>query len=220
VDAVFVQRSRGYAPRRSLSAERCGEIVRAVKAVAPRALVLVDNCYGELVEASEPTHHGADAVMGSLIKNLGGGLAPGGGYVAGRAEVIERVAAYHYAPGLGTAVGPSLGFGRQLIQGLFLAPLIVGECLAGLDFGAGLFAELGYPVDPAPGAERHDIVQAIRLGTPEALGLRARPPNCDAGQFSLLTGAGACSWVPRTGYHVGRDFCDRSHGRTFVRCPP
>jgi cystathionine beta-lyase family protein involved in aluminum resistance len=169
VDAVFVQRSRGYAPRRSLSAERCGEIVRAVKAVAPRALVLVDNCYGELVEASEPTHHGADAVMGSLIKNLGGGLAPGGGYVAGRAEVIERVAAYHYAPGLGTAVGPSLGFGRQLIQGLFLAPLIVGECLAGLDFGAGLFAELGYPVDPAPGAERHDIVQAIRLGTPEAL---------------------------------------------------
>jgi cystathionine beta-lyase family protein involved in aluminum resistance len=152
-----------------VDAERCGEIVRAVKAVAPRALVLVDNCYGELVEASEPTHHGADAVMGSLIKNLGGGLAPGGGYVAGRAEVIERVAAYHYAPGLGTAVGPSLGFGRQLIQGLFLAPLIVGECLAGLDFGAGLFAELGYPVDPAPGAERHDIVQAIRLGTPEAL---------------------------------------------------
>jgi cystathionine beta-lyase family protein involved in aluminum resistance len=166
VEVVFVQRSRGYAPRRSLSAERCGAIALAVKAVAPQALVLVDNCYGELVDATEPTQHGADAAMGSLIKNLGGGLAPGGGYVAGSAAVIERVAAYHYAPGLGTAVGPTLGFGRNLLQGLFLAPLLVGECLAGLDFTAALFDELGYPVDPAPGGPRHDIVQAIRLGSP------------------------------------------------------
>jgi cystathionine beta-lyase family protein involved in aluminum resistance len=182
-DVVFVQRSRGYAVRRSLSAEECGAIARAVKAAAPRALVLVDNCYGELVEATEPTHHGVDAVIGSLIKNLGGGLAPGGGYVAGRAEVIERVADYHFAPGLGAALGSTLGFGRALVQGLFYAPLVVAEALAGLDFAAALFEALGYAVDPLPGAARSDIVQAIRLGEPEkvlafARGLqRAMPVN-------------------------------------------
>ena len=163
-DVVFVQRSRGYAPRRSLSAEECGLVARTVKAISPRTLVLVDNCYGELVEEREPTHHGADAVIGSLIKNLGGGLAPGGAYVAGRADVIERIAAHHYAPGLGTSVGPYLGFGRALLQGLFYAPLVVGEALFGLDFAAALFDELGFSVDPAPGAARCDIVQAIRLG--------------------------------------------------------
>lgn len=165
VDVVFVQRSRGYAPRRSLSSSECGAIALAVRSVAPQALVLVDNCYGELVEATEPTHHGVDAVMGSLIKNLGAGLAPGGAYVVGRAEVVERVAARHYAPGLGSGVGPTLGFGRALVQGLFCAPLAVGECLAGLDFAAALFEELGECVDPAPLAERHDIVQAISLGS-------------------------------------------------------
>jgi cystathionine beta-lyase family protein involved in aluminum resistance len=174
VDVAFVQRSRGYAPQRSLSAEECGEIARTVRAVAPDAFVLVDNCYGELVEASEPTHHGVDAVMGSLIKNLGGGIAPAGGYVAGSAEVIERVAARHYAPGLGAAVGPSFGYARDLIHGLFLAPLAVGECLAGLDFAAALFAELGYGVDPLPGAPRRDIVQAIALGDPRKLTAFAR----------------------------------------------
>ncbi len=183
VDVAFVQRSRGYASRATLSAEDCGEIAHIVRAAAPHALVLVDNCYGELVDAREPTHYGVDAVMGSLIKNLGGALAPGGGYVIGRAAVVERVAARHYAPGLGAAVGPTLGFGRALVQGLFFAPLVVGECLAGLDFAAALFAELGFAVDPLPGAPRHDIVQAIRLGTPERLlafarGLqRAMPVN-------------------------------------------
>jgi cystathionine beta-lyase family protein involved in aluminum resistance len=106
-DVVFVQRSRGYAPRPSLGALECGTIAACVRRIAPSAFVLVDNCYGELVESSEPTHHGVDAVMGSLIKNLGGGLAPAGAYVIGRAEVVERVAARHYAPGLGDAVGPS-----------------------------------------------------------------------------------------------------------------
>ena len=168
-DVVFVQRSRGYASRRSLSAKDCGAVADIAHAAAPGSFVLVDNCYGELVEASEPTHHGADAVMGSLIKNLGGGLAPGGAYVAGSAEVVERVAARHYAPGLGTALGPMLGFGRALVQGLFYAPLIVGECLAGLDFAAALCLELGEHVDPQPGAERFDIVQAVRLGSPERL---------------------------------------------------
>jgi len=168
-DVVFVQRSRGYAARRSLGARECGEVARVVRGAAPGALVLVDNCYGELVEATEPTHHGVDAVMGSLIKNLGGGLAPGGGYVAGTANVLERVAARHYAPGLGAALGPTFGFGRALVQGLFNAPLVVRECLAGLDFAAALFEELGYEVDPLPFAERHDIVQAIRLGSAERL---------------------------------------------------
>ena len=169
VDVVFVQRSRGYAPRRSLGARECGDVAHAVHAQSPTALVLVDNCYGELVEATEPTHHGADAVMGSLIKNLGGGLAPGGGYVAGSAEILERVAARLYAPGLGAALGPSFGFGRALVQGLFYAPLVVAECLTGLDFAAALFEELGFSVDPEPMAERRDIVQAIRLGSPELL---------------------------------------------------
>jgi cystathionine beta-lyase family protein involved in aluminum resistance len=171
---AFVQRSRGYAPRRSLSARECGEIAACVRAAAPQALVLVDNCYGEFVDATEPAGHGADAVMGSLIKNLGGSLAPGGGYVAGRAEVVERIAAFHYAPGLGTAVGSSLGFGREFFQGLWQAPAVVTEVLAGLDFAAALFAELGYAVDPLPGGERHDIVQAIRLRGREQLEAFAR----------------------------------------------
>jgi cystathionine beta-lyase family protein involved in aluminum resistance len=169
VDVVFVQRSRGYASRASLSALECGEVARAARAAAPHAFVLVDNCYGELVEETEPTHHGVDAVMGSLIKNLGGALAPGGAYVAGRAEVVERVAARHLAPGLGTGVGPMFAHGRALVQGLFSAPAVVTECLAGLDFAAALFVELGFPVDPLPGAVRRDIVQAIRLGAPEPL---------------------------------------------------
>jgi cystathionine beta-lyase family protein involved in aluminum resistance len=175
VDAVFVQRSRGYASRASLSATACGEIASVVHRIAPAAFVLVDNCYGELVEATEPTHHGADAVMGSLIKNLGGALAPGGAYVAGRADVIERVAARHFAPGLGTGVGPTLGHGRALVQGLFNAPLVVDECLAGLDLAAALFqgleADLGFGVvlNPKPGAMRYDIVQAIGLGSRKRL---------------------------------------------------
>jgi cystathionine beta-lyase family protein involved in aluminum resistance len=168
-DVVFVQRSRGYASRQSLSAIACGEIARVARAVAPNVRVLVDNCYGELVEASEPTHHGVDAVMGSLIKNLGGGLAPAGGYVAGTADVVERVAARHTAPGIAAGVGPTLGFGRTLVQGLFYAPLVVAEVCAGLDFAAALFAELGVAVDPLPGATRHDIVQSLALGTPERL---------------------------------------------------
>jgi cystathionine beta-lyase family protein involved in aluminum resistance len=178
---AFIQRSRGYGPRRSLSAAECGAIARTVKAAAPAAAVLVDNCYGELVEEREPTAFGADLIMGSLIKNLGGGLAPGGAYIAGRTELVERVADHHYAPGLGAALGPTLGFGRAFVQGLFLAPLVVGEALAGAEFAAALFAALGYPVAPAPGAARFDIVQAIRLGDAERLlafarGLQAAMP--------------------------------------------
>jgi cystathionine beta-lyase family protein involved in aluminum resistance len=173
-EVLFIQRSRGYAPRRSLSAQRCGAIALAVKAVSPGTNVVVDNCYGELVDASEPAAHGADLMAGSLIKNLGGGIAPGGGYVAGRADLVERVAVRHYAPGLGAAVGSSLGFGRLFMQGLYYAPLIVSEALAGLDFAAALFETLGFAVDPLPGGERHDIVQAIRLGDERRLTVFAR----------------------------------------------
>lgn len=166
---VFIQRSRGYAPRPSLSVAQCEGAIAAVRGVAPAALVLVDNCYGELVEEREPLEAGADLIMGSLIKNLGGSLAPAGAYVAGRADLVERVAAYIYAPGLRDALGPTLGFGRALCQGLFIAPLIVEQSLRGLDFAAALFENLGYAVDPKPGAQRTDIVQAIRLGSPDSL---------------------------------------------------
>ena len=166
---VFVQRSRGYAPRPSLNVAACERITACVKACSPQTCVLVDNCYGELVEPREPTHAGADLVMGSLIKNLGGSLAPGGGYVAGRSELVERVSARLYAPGLRSALGPTFGFGRALVQGLFVAPSVVEQTLRGLDFAAALFAELGFAVDPPAGAVRTDIVQAIRLGSPERL---------------------------------------------------
>jgi cystathionine beta-lyase family protein involved in aluminum resistance len=166
---IFVQRSRGYASRPSISIAECARVFRAIKSAAPDAIVLVDNCYGELVEVEEPTHAGADLVIGSLIKNLGGGLAPGGAYLAGHADLVERVAAHHYAPGLGAGVGPTLGFGRAFVQGLFIAPLVVEQTLRGLDFAAALFEELGFGVDPRPGEVRTDIVQAIRLGDPELL---------------------------------------------------
>lgn len=161
---VFVQRSRGYSSRPSISIAQCERVVAAVKAAAPEALVVVDNCYGELVEEREPLEAGADAVVGSLIKNLGGGIAPTGGYVVGSTALVERVAARLYAPGLGAALGPSLGFGRAFLQGLFYAPLVVDEALRGLDFAADLFGRLGFAVDPAPGEPRTDIIQAIRLG--------------------------------------------------------
>jgi len=172
--AVFVQRSRGYAPRPSLSIDDCERIVRTVREASPPTLVLVDNCYGELIEAREPTHVGADLCMGSLIKNPGGGLAPTGGYVIGRSRVVEAVATRLYAPGLGDRLGPTLGLGRLFFQGLFQAPLMVREALRGLRFAAALFARLGYAVDPAPEALRRDIIQAVRLRGPEELVAFAR----------------------------------------------
>jgi cystathionine beta-lyase family protein involved in aluminum resistance len=171
---VFVQRSRGYAARRSLSIDAIEQIVAVVRATTPDAIVFVDNCYGELVEEREPLEAGADAIAGSLIKNVGGGLAPTGGYIAGRAALIERIAARIFAPGIGAGLGPTLGFGRTLMQGVFYAPLVIGETLRGLDFAAALFALLGYEVDPLPGELRTDIVQAIRLGSREKLVAFAR----------------------------------------------
>jgi cystathionine beta-lyase family protein involved in aluminum resistance len=174
VAAVFVQRSRGYAPRRSLSIAKCEPLFAVIKKRRPDVAIVVDNCYGELVEDREPTHVGADLAIGSLIKNLGGSFAPAGAYVAGRGDLIERVADRLYAPGLKDGVGPTLGYGRAFIQGLFMAPLVVEQCLRGLDFAAALFAELGYDVDPHAGETRTDIVQAIRLGSASRLRTFAR----------------------------------------------
>jgi cystathionine beta-lyase family protein involved in aluminum resistance len=166
---AFVQRSRGYAARRSLSIDAIGAIVAVVRANAPQTIVFVDNCYGELVEEREPLEVGADVLAGSLIKNVGGGLAPTGGYIAGSNDLIERIAARVFAPGIGAGLGPTLGLGRTLVQGLFYAPLVIGETLRGLNFAAALFAQLGYAVDPLPGELRTDIVQSIRLGSRERL---------------------------------------------------
>lgn len=168
-DVVFVQRSRGYAPRPSLMVAEIGRMIELVRATAPGAAVVVDNCYGELVELEEPTAVGADVLVGSLIKNPGGGSAPTGAYVAGRAEIVMRVAEHVFAPGLGKAVGPTLDTPRSFFAGLHRAPRAVAESLKILDFAAALFARLGYPVDPQAGAPRTDVIQAIRLGTSERL---------------------------------------------------
>jgi len=171
---VFVQRSRGYAARAALSIDDIATIVRIVRDAGSDAAIVVDNCYGELVEEREPLEVGADLVIGSLIKNLGGGLAPTGGYIGGRADLVDRIATRVYAPGIGAGLGPTLGLGRHFMQGLFYAPLVVGETLRGLNFAAALFGELGFSVNPLPGSARSDIVQAITLGSAARLVAFAR----------------------------------------------
>ncbi|NPV52624.1 MAG: hypothetical protein HPY71_03765 [Firmicutes bacterium] len=166
---VFIQRSRGYAWRPSLSIGQIGQIASAVKAASADTIVLVDNCYGEFVETLEPPQVGADVVAGSLIKNPGGGISPTGGYVAGRAKLVERIASRLTAPGIGLECGPTLGITRLLLQGLFLAPRLVREALKGAAFTARFFLDLGFDVLPRPGDERSDIVQGILLGSKERL---------------------------------------------------
>ncbi|MDI3279949.1 MAG: methionine gamma-lyase family protein [Bacillota bacterium] len=166
---VAFQRSRGYALRPSLTLEQLRPAIEAVKGARPDVVVFVDNCYGEFVEEQEPTELGADLMAGSLIKNPGGGLAPGGGYVAGRSDLVERVAARLTAPGLGDRVGPTYDFLRPLFQGFFLAPHFVGEALLSAVFIAALAEEMGLEADPAWDAPRGDIVQAIILRDPRAL---------------------------------------------------
>ncbi|HHY92148.1 MAG TPA: hypothetical protein GX511_02260, partial [Firmicutes bacterium] len=165
--AVLIQRSRGYSLRPALSVRQIEELISVVKERKPDTITIVDNCYGEFVEVSEPPAVGADLTAGSLIKNPGGGLAPCGGYVVGRRDLVQRAANRLTMPGLGGACGASLGLNRLLFQGLYLAPLMVGEALRGADFAAALFERLGFGVAPLLGEERHDLVQAIALGQPE-----------------------------------------------------
>ncbi|WP_235918938.1 methionine gamma-lyase family protein [Heliomicrobium undosum] len=164
---VLFQRSRGYSLRPSLTSKAIGEACAAIHRVRPDVICFVDNCYGELVEAEEPTALGADLMAGSLIKNLGGGLAPTGGYIAGREDLVRRAATRLTAPGIGAHVGSSPGGRRLYFQGLFLAPQVVFEALAGAVFAARLFERLGFAVTPRYDAQRSDIIQAITLGSAE-----------------------------------------------------
>jgi cystathionine beta-lyase family protein involved in aluminum resistance len=166
---IGIQRSSGYAWRPSFSVEEIGEMVRFVKEIKPDVVVYVDNCYGEFTEEQEPTQVGVDLVVGSLIKNPGGGLAHSGGYVVGRADLVHRAACRLTAPGIGAEQGAMLGTNRTLFQGFFLAPNVVGEALKGAVFAAALFEELGLDTHPASSAKRTDIIQAVRLGSRERL---------------------------------------------------
>lgn len=166
---ITIQRSKGYATRPSYSVEEIGKLIAFCKECKPDVLCMVDNCYGEFVETQEPTNVGADMVVGSLIKNLGGGLAPTGGYVCGRKECIERCAYRLSAPGLGREVGANLGLLTSFYQGLFLAPTVVSSAVRGAVFAAGCYEKLGFRVVPGSGEIRRDIIQAVELGSREAM---------------------------------------------------
>lgn len=166
---ITIQRSKGYATRPSYSVEEIGKLIAFCKECKPDVLCMVDNCYGEFVETQEPTDVGADMVVGSLIKNLGGGLAPTGGYVCGRKECIERCAYRLSAPGLGREVGANLGLLTSFYQGLFLAPTVVSSAVRGAVFAAGCYEKLGFRVVPGSGETRRDIIQAVELGSREAM---------------------------------------------------
>lgn len=169
VKAVLIQRSRGYATRASLSVAEIGEMCHRIKAINPKVSILVDNCYGEFVEELEPTQVGADLVVGSLIKNPGGGLAPTGGYIAGRRDLVEGAAMRLTAPGIGGECGCTLGQNRLLYQGLFLAPHTVAQAVKTAVFAAGIMEQLGYETQPRSTDIRHDIIQMIHMKQPEAL---------------------------------------------------
>lgn len=162
-----IQRSKGYEYRESLSIESIRKIIEIIKSVNRNIICMVDNCYGEFVDLIEPYEIGADLVVGSLIKNPGGGLAPVGGYIVGKNEYVENAAVRLTAPGLGREVGPTLGLNQQLIQGLFLAPQVVSAALKGAAYAAEIFSTMGYEVMPKPFEKRNDIVQAIQLKSPE-----------------------------------------------------
>lgn len=178
---VTIQRSKGYATRPTLSISRIGELISFVKNIKPDLICMVDNCYGEFVEEREPLEVGADMIAGSLIKNPGGGLAPIGGYIAGKKECVEHAAYRLTAPGLGKEVGASLGVMQSFYQGLFLSPTVVSGALKGALFAAGIYEKLGFEVFPKASESRHDIIQSIAFHDPEALiafceGIQAAAP--------------------------------------------
>lgn len=166
---VSIQRSKGYQTRPSFSVKQIGELIHFIKERRPDIICMVDNCYGEFVERIEPSDVGADMVVGSLIKNPGGGLAPIGGYIAGKADLIDACAYRLTSPGLGKEVGASLGVMQSFYQGLFLAPTVVSGALRGAIFAANIFENLGFKVIPNSIESRHDIIQAIEFGVPEAV---------------------------------------------------
>lgn len=166
---VTIQRSKGYQTRPTLSVEKIGELIAFIKKIKPDTICMVDNCYGEFVEPTEPSDVDADMVVGSLIKNPGGGLAPIGGYIAGKRECVENAAYRLTSPGLGKEVGASLGVMSSFYQGLFLAPTVTASALKGAIFAANIYEKLGFPVVPNATEERHDIIQAVTFGKPEGV---------------------------------------------------
>jgi cystathionine beta-lyase family protein involved in aluminum resistance len=178
---VTIQRSKGYATRPTLSVARIGELIRFVKEIKPDVICMVDNCYGEFVERIEPIDVGADMIVGSLIKNPGGGLAPIGGYIVGRQDCIDRASYRLSAPGLGKEVGASLGMNTSFLQGFFLSPTVVAGALKGAIFAANVYEKLGFEVVPNGTESRHDIIQAVSFGNPDAMiafceGIQAAAP--------------------------------------------
>lgn len=178
---VTIQRSKGYDTRPTFSVAQIGELIAFVKKLKPDVICMVDNCYGEFVERIEPSDVGADMIVGSLIKNPGGGLAPIGGYIAGKTECIDRASYRLTAPGLGKEVGASLGLNQSFYQGLFLSPTVVAGALKGAIFAANVYEKLGYPVVPNGSESRHDIIQAVTFGNPEGViafcqGIQAAAP--------------------------------------------
>ena len=178
---VTIQRSKGYDTRPTFSVSQIGELIAFVKKIKPEVICMVDNCYGEFVEHIEPSDVGADMIVGSLIKNPGGGLAPIGGYIAGRTDCIDRASYRLTAPGLGKEVGASLGLNQSFYQGLFLSPTVVAGALKGAVFAANVYESQGFPVVPDGSQSRHDIIQAVTFGNPEGViafcqGIQAAAP--------------------------------------------
>ena len=178
---VTIQRSKGYQTRKTFSVSEIGELIKFVKSIKPDVICMVDNCYGEFVETIEPSDVGADMIVGSLIKNPGGGLAPIGGYICGTKECVEQCSYRLSAPGLGQEIGANLGIIQSMYQGFFLAPTVVAAALKGAIFAANIYEKLGFKVVPNGTESRHDIIQAVELGSPERMisfckGIQAAAP--------------------------------------------
>lgn len=187
ISAVLIQRSRGYENRQALSAEEIGEICSAVKSVAPNVTVMVDNCYGEFTGEHEPTEYGVDIMAGSLIKNPGGGLAPTGGYIVGRKDLVENAAMRLTTPGIGGECGASLGNNRLLFQGFFMAPHIVAQAIKTVTFCSAMMKKIGFESSPAPDEARNDIIQMVTLKNGENMKKFCRGVQAGAPVDSYVT---------------------------------
>ena len=187
ISAVLIQRSRGYENRKALSAEEIGEICSAVKSISPNVTVMVDNCYGEFTGEHEPTEYGVDIMAGSLIKNPGGGLAPTGGYIVGRKDLVENAAMRLTTPGIGGECGASLGNNRLLFQGFFMAPHIVAQAIKTVTFCSAMMKKIGFESSPAPDEARNDIIQMVTLKNAENMKKFCRGVQAGAPVDSYVT---------------------------------